>query len=401
MAIDRTRYSSFLEKIAEDIDIQPSKYQDAVNRYRSVGEWLEAGEFPRAWGEPLIHPQGSFRLGTVVRPVREGVESNFDIDLVCELLIHKDWTSPGTIKAMVGNRLQEHGTYQRLLDDEGKRCWTLEYAEDDGVGFHLDILPAVPDSYGSRDTAIAITNKDGTDYTWSASDPRGYASWFDSMNRKAFEELRDQQKRSIQMRASTIYASIDDVPDQLVRTPLQRAIQIMKRHRDMMFSKRPDHCYAPISIIITTLAAWLYQGEMDLFTALEALVTILHAHAGLVGNRAAVIPGGPSDLIRRTPDGRWFIPNPVNPDENFADRWHEDDHARARLFFIWVEELKRDFIDVVNESDDNTAHKHIRKGIGGALFSRHFGLIVPVSTVTPNPPRVHITKPVKPWGGVK
>ena len=31
-------------------------------------------------------------------------------------------------------------------------------------------------------------------------------------------------------------ASVDDVPDQLVRTPLQRSIQIMKRHRDVMFN---------------------------------------------------------------------------------------------------------------------------------------------------------------------
>lgn len=398
MAIDRSSYSRFLEKIAEDIDIQPSKYQDAVNRYRSVGQWLEGGEFPGATGEPLIYPQGSFRLGTVVRPVRDGLESNFDIDLVCELSIRQDGTSAASIKAMVGKRLREHGTYQGLLDVEGKRCWTLEYAEQDGVGFHLDILPAVPDRYTGRDTAIAITNKDGSDYTWSASDPRGYASWFESMNRTGFEQVQVQQKRSIQMRASAIYASIDDVPDQLVRTPLQRTIQILKRHRDMTFSKRQDRCYSPISIIITTLAAQLYQGEMDLYSALNGVISRLHAHSPLVHGRQAMLSGVPSDLVRRTKDGRWFIPNPVNPDENFADRWHEDDHVRARLFFWWVEALKRDLIDVVAEGNQEIVRERLQSVVGDSIYSRHCGLLIPISTVAPSVPKIHISKPAKPWG---
>ena len=39
-------------------------------------------------------------------------------------------------------------------------------------------------------------------------------------------------------------------------------------------------------------------------------------------------------LIRRLPDGTWYVGNPVNPAENFADRWHEDGHVRARAFFL-------------------------------------------------------------------
>jgi hypothetical protein len=36
-----------------------------------------------------------------------------------------------------------------------------------------------------------------------------------------------------------------------VKTPLQQAVQILKRHRDMMFADDPEH--KPISVIITTL----------------------------------------------------------------------------------------------------------------------------------------------------
>ena len=122
MTIDTSTYATFLEKVAEDIDIPPGKYQQAVDRYEAVGRWLEGGDYPGSDGAPDIYPQGSFRLGTVVRPIRGGVEADYDIDLVCELAIAKDWTDPRTVKRLVGDRLNEHERYRKMLDEEGKRC---------------------------------------------------------------------------------------------------------------------------------------------------------------------------------------------------------------------------------------------------------------------------------------
>ena len=203
----------------------------------------------------------------------------------------------------------------------------------DGIGFHLDVLPSVPDPRPPLDTAIAITNKQGNVYTWSASDPKGYGLWFDRQNKAAFEFVRTAQKRAILVESANIYASIDDVPDALVHTSLQRSIQLMKRHRDIMFDKEQNNKYAPISVIITTLAAQFYQNEPDIYSALYNIVTQLHAHAVLVENgtvNRSLVPHSP---IKRSPDGGWYIGNPVNPKENFADRWQEDNHARARAFF--------------------------------------------------------------------
>ena len=37
-----------------------------------------------------------------------------------------------------------------MLDDEGKRCWTIEYAtEVNRPGFHIDILPALKSNEGT------------------------------------------------------------------------------------------------------------------------------------------------------------------------------------------------------------------------------------------------------------
>ena len=61
-----------------------------------------------------------------------------------------------------------------------------------------------------------------------------------------------------------------------MKTPLQRAIQILKRHRDVWFNKNRsayDEKAKPSSIIITTLAAHAYYNEGDLQQTLLKILT--------------------------------------------------------------------------------------------------------------------------------
>ena len=397
MTIELSKYPEFLERVASEIDIPPSKYQNAVDRYQAVGRWLEAGGYPGDWGQPSIYPQGSFRLGTVVRPIRRGIEADYDIDLVCEMPLAKHRTTPHEVKHMVGHRLRQHETYRRLLDDEGRRCWTLEYAERDGVGFHLDVLPAVPDGSGLQSTAISITHKADTSYSWSASDPRGYGEWFDGMNADAFGRVVVEQKQIIQRQASLVFESVDDVPDQLVRTPLQRSIQLMKRHRDIHFNRSETINYAPISIIITTLGGHLYAGESDTQAALLGIVRRFQGHAALVEGRAIDPALATMGLIRRLPDGKWYIGNPVNPAENFADRWHEDDQARARAFFSWVAALQKDLLNVQTSMKPQLLKESLSRTLGTAAVAKHFDILAPSAGAVEPRPQIHINSPAKPW----
>ncbi len=392
MPISKSKYTASLNGISQDIDIAPSKYQQAVDRYEAVGRWLEGGEYEYCNSVPSIYPQGSFRLGTVVRPIRNGKESDYDIDLVCELPIPKHLKGPKAVKLMIGNRLQANRVYRDRLDAEGKRCWTLEYAEQDGIGFHMDILPSITDS-GYSETAIAITDRQGSAYYWSASDPRGYAAWFESLNKQAFEQVAVLQKASIRDREPAVFASIEDVPDQLVRTPLQRSIQIMKRHRDVMFE---NSSYEPISMIITTLAGHLYNGEPDVYSALSGIVSQFDEHSVLMKSQS--LPNhrlAARGLIRRMPDGTWYIANPVNPEENFADRWHEDGHARADAFFRWTAQIKDDLVKILEDGRRNP-ERTLSKSLGiPANSSRLDFLVASEARLGPN---IHIApRAPKPW----
>jgi len=346
-------YSEQLISLARDLDISPSDYQEAIRRYKTLGEYLNETEYEGAENGVIIYPQGSFELGTVVRPIKDSEEPGYDVDLVCQITIPKKSTSPEYIKNAIGYKLKESLRYKRMLREEGKRCWKLEYDKDNGIDFHMDVLPSVKESREKInqlkeltdfpnlvDTAIALTNKEnGRTYTWSTSNPAGYSSWFKMINNTS---LPIKTKQELYENNLKIFASVDDVPDQLVHTPLQRAIQILKRHRDVRFSGHEYEKIKPISMIITTLSAHCYENEDDVYSALKNIIFKLAGHSLLLEGSDFQ---GLRQFIRRETDGSWYIGNPVNAGENFADRWHEDDHIRAKAFFDWVELLEKDIHD--------------------------------------------------------
>lgn len=403
-----SKVSSLLEGIASRLDISPTKYKQAVDRYTAVSSWIAEGEFE---GVEDIHfyPQGSFRLGTVVRPIINGQDADYDIDLVSEFQISKDNINPKDLKQIVGLRIAENEKYRKMLDEEGRRCWTLLYAEDDGVGFHLDVLPATPEDSSLRNSfieprmvqkAIAITHKNKNQtYEWYSSNPSGYADWFDEINKPSLDMVKSVQKRSLFENNQEIYASIDEVPDALIKTPLQRAIQILKRHRDVRFTNHPMAPDKPISMIITTLAAKLYNGEPNVFLTLRNIANQFDMLSALL------YPGYNIDnslqkqsLITRKDDGTWVIPNPVNPNENFSDRWHENNDQKARAFFQWASWVKEDIVEILGTNDVGKVVKSFETSFGKVSIHEAKALGLPTSAIVLSPSLVQITNPNRPWG---
>ena len=336
---------------AKKLDISPSKYKQAIERFNSMKLHLEQGNYPGSFQIPEVYLQGSFKLGTEIRPFKNSKDADYDIDLVSRLGHLKQNTLPSNVKSQVGDRIKENGTYLRILDDEGKRCWTLNYAVEDGVGFHMDVLPSVTEnSLLARQHSIAATNRDQDgNFTWTTSNPKGFAEWFYEKNGVAFDREKLIQKQQVFNSQRNLYNSVNDVPNIHVKTPLQRTIQLLKRHRDVRFSQSEIEDYKPISMVISVLAAQCYQNESTIFDTLKNLVANLERHSNQLNNQFIynqAYVGSLYSLITRTADGKWSILNPTNPGENFADRWHEDDHARAKAFFQWVGWLRDDLINI-------------------------------------------------------
>jgi hypothetical protein len=83
--------SALLDAAAASLDIPDHLYEAAVLKYEDIGTWLGAEDSELREFLPEIYPQGSFRLGTVVRPIHRTHE--YDIDLVCRLAIDKEGRS--------------------------------------------------------------------------------------------------------------------------------------------------------------------------------------------------------------------------------------------------------------------------------------------------------------------
>ena len=334
-----------LREIARRMDITKEMRAKAITAYTSVGEYLQS----QNQGECVvdIHPQGSFNLGTVVRPRYENEE--YDIDLVClvnDAYGHKLAKDAKWLKARIGKNLKEHGVYGKKLDAEGKRCWTLQYGE-----FHMDVLPcrSLEDEYvDPGHTRIELTNRneDGS-YKYLLSDPAAYRQWFEDRMKVVLYEARCEA-----FAMDSAYGEIEKVPVYDVRTPLQMAIQLLKRHRDEFYANLPSvrQKRKPISMIITTLAAKAYNGEESL---VEALKTILKDIANGIESDA---------------DGNPAVWNPVleSGTENFAEKWKADPE-REREFNIWLCKARDDFAQMLSTERLSSAARIARRSMGGRL----------------------------------
>ena len=401
-------FDSVTEELYKQIDITPTQYELAKSHYEAVAKCLTDGCVATD-----VYTQGSFAFGTVIRPYKEGRDADFDIDLVAQSSDEKLNTEPRTLKKSVGKCLVESQYHKELLDpNEGRRCWTLHYAPRDGVGFHMDVLPCVHEEdeivkkitlrnipLAVANKAIAVTDfdKDENTYDWSTSNPRGLVDWFKNINAPYIEAVSDFQRRELVRKQ--VYDSIEAVPEPLLKSSLQRVIQLFKRHRDVRFDRQPDYDYRPISIIITVLVAQI-SAEKRLYDAtvqdlLQAVVEELHQYSALnqdfYVNAAEKLALRNAMIIRRDSDG-WHLCNPVNPYENFAERWAEDGNARAKAFFKWVNWVRSDF--EFNRADSADKFISLQKSFGESATKRIYTSLnlnatksAPAIITTTNQPR--------------
>ena len=341
----RVEFGRLMEFMAEQLDVSPSKYRDAAERYEAVGGWLDQPDSKLHQYGVDIYPQGSFALGTVIRPIGD---DEYDIDAVCRLNNAPAGITQQNLKEMVGDRLRAHGKYRDMLDPKNgsRRCWRIQYS--DGAKFHLDLLPAVPDNpnwlvrlgvpINLAQHAIEITDSATWDLspTWSKSNPMGYVLWF--KNRTGNLLLEGKKKLAFERQMG-----LDEIPDYEVRTPLQRVIQILKRHRDVRYAEDDDR---PISIIIATLAATVYENER---TVGESLL--------------AIIPKMQAELLRQRSGTEWWVANPVNPAENFADKW-KNTPKKAQVFVEWLRSLEQEHRELVSTSGFQTMAEYLTESYG-------------------------------------
>src|SRR5690554_7797512 len=139
--------TSLSKPVPPSISLEPrlKKPSPAMNR-SGPGSSVRRPSF--ATTTPKVYPQGSFELGTVIKPMTDGDE--YDIDIVCALDHTPSVWAQRDLKYHVGKEIKDYAKAQSFNERpvEGKRCWTLNYANQ--ARFHLDVLPAKPEAKGMR-----------------------------------------------------------------------------------------------------------------------------------------------------------------------------------------------------------------------------------------------------------
>lgn len=367
--MDNTTRNIIIKEVAESIDIPDSAYEKADARYKDLCEWFGRKESRCHAFAPHIYSQGSFRLGTVIRPVNE--DGEYDLDIGCRLRVGatKATHTQQQLKNLVGADIEDYQVARGIKEkkEEKHRCWRLKYA--DTMNFHLDIVPSIPETTVRMEQICdaiiqtgapaglsslvanltgAITDNREWNYqiiddNWRLSNSEGLALWFESRMKLAKALMEDL---ALKARA----AKVDKLPAYRWKSPLQRCVQLLKRHRDIFFSDDEDG--KPASIIITTLSARAYQGETEIADALRTILTTVGA---------LVNPTSPR------------VPNPVNPAEDFADKWSAPVYQHHNLeakFKHWLHQAQIYFEAIGKDRKPEMIVEAARDKLGASLDAK-------------------------------
>lgn len=316
-----------LDRMAESLQLDETRYNLMIQHYEAIKKWIESDT---AFFQPFeyeLYPHGSVRIRTTVKPIGK---DEFDLDLA--LHIKTSWAdhTPEKIYLELKRRLQEHAVYKQKMELKN-RCIRLNYSGD----FHMDILPGVQENSFDPDK---LRVPDRSRNYWVSSNPRGYAKWF--MNRAELVKTSLLQKA---LRAENLPANDYDA-----KKPLQRAVQLIKRYRDLYFESKPE--FKTSSIILTTIAGEYYMGEESIFLTIESIINRIRVKTHEIPTRIQVL-------------------NPVNPQEDFTDKWDEDPRY-YKSFREFSEHLYNEWQELKKEHG-LIAESRILKGLfGDDLYMR-------------------------------
>ncbi|MDR7313779.1 nucleotidyltransferase [Brevibacillus nitrificans] len=279
-----------LQRICGSLQITRSQYEEIERSYGHVAKWLSSDKGILKEVDVDIYPQGSLRIGTTVRPLSQ---QEYDLDLVCELKL--DWGKHDalTVFEAVKQRMLENEMYAPMVEPK-KRCVRLNYAGN----YHLDILPACPTELSTSNSRVKVPDRSVED--WKDSNPKGFAGWFD----RIADDFVPLQYELLEKKAEI--QPLPGLEPVEIKPPLKRAVQLIKRYRDVYFENDPDN--APISIVLTRLAADTYNKQGSVAEAIQGILAgigRLIQDAQRSGNRLKVV-------------------NPMNQLEDLSEKWDSD-----------------------------------------------------------------------------
>lgn len=348
------RKSISMKDMVDRIDLTKTQRERAETLYENLCNALRNEDI-----KVRFYAQGSFASRTVIRPFKDGVDKAFDIDVIYEIQDDKNKFKPGELKDLIKEAIKTTQYWEKTTVHD--KCFTVEYAEQDGVAFSIDLVPAIPEDLQSKsklnliteqshliDTAIAIPSVSNSTSEWVTNNPKGYLKWFERelsiFNENYIEAYRKRE----------VYANIEDLPKDDGANNLRTVIKFLKRNRDVFFAEiESDN--KPASIIITTIVAKMAQFLIPTVSSLDLLSQVLDQLRYLAPNTDTNIYSPSFDpfiknIIRRD-NNDWQLYNPANGKDNLLDGWN-DNVKLQKDFFEWVSHLTQSYKNLSSKDNE-------------------------------------------------
>ena len=252
----------FQDFLRDEVNLNQSRLDRLNTGVRAVDGYLK----DHLTGYQKMERQGSYALGTLIKPVDDNDEYDADIQVVMNP--NPKWQAKDYINE-VHRTLKQNQNYADKLRLK-TRCVTIDYAGD----FHLDVVPRVT-SGGKHYVCNRVKNR------FEATDGNGYRDWFNEKNRITVGNLK-------------------------------RVVRILKYMRDH------KNNYTAKSILLTTLAGNTVrpsdEGTEAVSTVSDTLVTVLTRM---------------DDYLQQNPYMP-EIRNPVLPGETFNRHWDQRKYSNFR-----------------------------------------------------------------------
>ena len=252
----------FRDFLRDEVNLNQSRLDRLNTSVQAVDTYLKV----HLTGYQKMERQGSYALGTLIKPVDDNDEYDADIQVVMNF--HHKWQVKDYIHE-VHRTLKGNEKYANKLSLK-TRCVTVDYVGD----FHLDVVPRVTVS-GKPCVCNRLTNR------FEETDGTGYRDWFNEQNR-------------------------------ITGGNLKRVVRLLKFLRDHKSN------YTVKSILLTTLAGNTIkptdEGTEAVSTIADTLVTVLTR----MDNYLQQHPYMPA------------IRNPVLPTETFNRHWDQAKYANFR-----------------------------------------------------------------------
>lgn len=310
-----------LNIICEKLQLTETQRLRVESAYNSVGDWLEKDIFFfNAGAKVEVYPHGSFRIQTTVKPYSK---NEYDLDFIAYIHMNWQYHNPITILNEIERSLRSNGNFASKVERKN-RCVRLNYDT-----FHMDIQPGFPAQMQPVENKY-LKVPDRKQFSWMDSAPKVFADdWFDKVSKLSEIAKQNRKTRFTKSFSRQVEAreNLPMVEPFHLKSPLKRAVQLMKRYRDIYFDENPRKAaYKTSSIILTTLAGDLYQGEDS-----EYLI---------IKNTLARI------LEKLHKEGINFtVNNPIQPKECFTEKW-KNDSGYVLTFYEFITTFKEQWDNI-------------------------------------------------------